>query len=404
MIFIIAPLWTARINRKIPTRMPPYFYGMHLTALRAALLIGIGISAIPRALQAQEPNTQVQMFGHVTANIEQENGESYSDFSLGEHDFFVQSKISPRISFLSETVVGPINAGHGASDYKVSIERARLKYQYREWLSIIVGKMHTPVNYWNDVYHHGRLFFPTIDRPRSFGTVVPIHTLGMRLQGQNIGALNFGYDLVLGNGMSSNDVTDGTMQKSLTAAVHIKPEAQTRIGFSAYFDRVANNNVGTHAGHGHIWHYHEGDDGFHAVDLDFQLYCFSLYRKKGKWETLMEASLNRTGLSESNVLDSLTVGLDTLGTSNNTTFYWYAGHKVGKRSMILGLVDLTHFEEIDLHIKSNQMLKFGVGYAHEFSPLVNVRVQMERYTGREGFTIPKQDKWELKFQVAYCIF
>ena len=86
------------------------------------------------------------------------------------------------------------------------MERARLKYEFREWLSVIVGKMHTPVNYWNDVYHHGRLFFPTIDRPRSFGTHVPIHTLGLRLQGQNIGKLRFGYDLVIGNGMSSNDV------------------------------------------------------------------------------------------------------------------------------------------------------------------------------------------------------
>ena len=69
---------------------------------------------------------------------------------------------------LSETVVGPVNSHFGPQRQPTSrsaLERARLKYEYREWLSVIVGKMHKPVNYWNDVYHHGRLFFPVIDRP-----------------------------------------------------------------------------------------------------------------------------------------------------------------------------------------------------------------------------------------------
>lgn len=359
-------------------------------------------------MSAQDSNTLLQLFGHITADIEDEDGEVHSDFSLGEHDFFVQSKISPRISFLGETIVAPLNvSGHdGSPDFKVSIERARLKYQHRDWLSVIVGKMHTPVNYWNDVYHHGRLFFPTIDRPRAFGTVVPIHTLGLRLQGQNIGALNFGYDLVLGNGLSSNDVTDGTLQKSFAAAMHIKPEEQTRIGISAYFDLLATNEVGTHAGHSSAFHYHMGDAEFLPVNLDFQLYSFSLYRKHGKWETLLEASLNRSELSDSNVLDSALTAmqLDTLGASSNTTFFMYAGYKVGKRDMIYGLIDLTNFEDIDLHIKSNKLMKFGVGYAHEISPLVNIRMQVERYTGKDGYEVPKDDKWELKFRVSYCMF
>ena len=404
MTFIIVPLWTARINRKIPTLLPPYFYGMHFKALRSALLIGLGICAIPKVLHAQEPNTQVQMFGHVTANIEQENSESYSDFSLGEHDFFVQSRITSRFSFLSETVVAPLNAsGHGSTDYKVSIERARLKYQHREWLSVIVGKMHTPVNYWNDVYHHGRLFFPTIDRPRSFGSVVPIHTLGLRLQGQNIGALNFGYDLLIGNGMSANDVSDGTVQKSLTAAVHIKPEDQTRISISAYRDLIAANSVGAHAGHSSKFHYMMGEPNWYPVDLDYELYCFSIYRKKGKWETLLETTRNRSGLSDTNDPE-LVSGLDSLGTSSNHTLYWFAGHKIGKRGQLYALFDLTDFEERDLHIRSNQLLKLGLGWKQEFSPLVNMQIQAERYTGKEGFEIPKDDKWELKVRVAYCLY
>ena len=68
-----------------------------------------------------------------------------------------------------------------------------------------VGKMHTPVNEWNDAYHHGRLFFPTIDRPYSFGEFVPIHEVGLRLSGENLGAKRAFYDVVLGSGQSAGD-------------------------------------------------------------------------------------------------------------------------------------------------------------------------------------------------------
>ncbi|MGB1619348.1 MAG: hypothetical protein ACPHBM_06965, partial [Flavobacteriales bacterium] len=253
----------------------------------AFLLLSGGVSS---TLFAQDvPSTQFKMFGHFTSTIELGADQQFSDISLGEHDLFVQSTITPKVSFLGETVVAPLNAaGHSAADFKVSIERARIKYEVREWLGVIVGKMHTPVNYWNDVYHHGRLFFPTIDRPRSFGAHVPIHTLGIRLQGQNIGRLKFGYDLVIGNGMSSNDLTDGNFQKSFTAAVHIKPEKQTRINLSLYRDIIYNNMVGAHAGHSGSSHYTMGDAGWHPVNLDYELYCFSFYRNKGNWEVLFE--------------------------------------------------------------------------------------------------------------------
>lgn len=390
-------------EQNIPTCSGPTFRDMNQMCVCRLFLAALLVSGTT-AFAQDKPNTQFYLYGHLTSNLELEDNEFASDFSLGEHDLFVQSTISPRFSFLSETVVGPVNSqGHSAADYKVSLERARLKYEYREWLSIIVGKMHTPVNYWNDVYHHGRLFFPVIDRPRSFGTSVPIHTLGLRLQGQNIGKLKFGYDLVVGNGMSSNDVTDGTAQKSITAAVHIKPEKRTRISLSAYRDVIYNNMVGAHAGHGGPYHYSMGELGFYPVDLDFELYCFSVYRNKGNWEMLLETTLNRTGLNEGNDPD-LVSGLDSLGTSNNATLFFYAGHKVGKRGRLYGLVDLTDYEERDLHIKSNQLAKFGLGWQHEFSPLVKSQIQVERYTGRDGFEIPADDKWELKFRIAYCLF
>lgn len=352
--------------------------------------------------KAQEPVTQFQMFGHFTASAEQDGDEQKSDFSLGEHDFFVQSRITPRISFLSETVVAPLSAmGHSPADFKVSIERARIKYQYREWLSVIVGKMHSPVNYWNDVYHHGRLFFPTIDRPKAFGLSIPIHSLGLRLQGQNIGKLKFGYDIVVGNGMSSNDVSDGSLQKSITAAVHVKPWERSRIGISAYRDIIFGNIVGAHAGHAGAYHHPMGASAFYTGDLDFELYCFSFYKNKGRWETLVEATYNRTGVNKDTHPDLIN-GLDSLDKSNNTTLYAYVGRKFGERDRLYVLFDHSHYEN-DLHIKSHEQFKYGFGHQHEFSPFFKSQIQVERYTGSDGFLIPGDNKWEVKLRIAYCL-
>ena len=43
--------------------------------------------------------TTFQMFGHLEAVAEQDGGENYSGFSIGEHDFFVTSQLTDRISF-----------------------------------------------------------------------------------------------------------------------------------------------------------------------------------------------------------------------------------------------------------------------------------------------------------------
>lgn len=381
-----------------------YLYSMQLSLQQKLALLLLLLSGIGSGLFAQDPVTQFKIFGHLTAVVEDNNGDDRSDFSLGEQDLFVFSEITPRISLLGETVVTPQNvAGHGSTNFTVSVERARLKYQYREWLSFIVGKMHSPVNYWNDVYHHGRLFFPTIDRPKSFGLSIPIHTLGLRLQGQNIGSLGFGYDLVIGNGMSSNDVSDGSTQKSITAAVHIKPEERMRIGISAYHDVIFRNAAGAHAGHSSGYHNMMGEPNFYPLDLDFELYCFSFWRNKGKWETLLETTWNRTGISDSNEPE-LVAGLDSMGTSNNYTLYLFLSRKVSKRDGIYGLFDASSYEESDLHLKSHKQAKFGLGWSREFSPYLKSQIQLERYTGAEGFEVPADDKWELKFRLAYCIF
>ena len=122
---------------------------------------------------AQISKTRINGYGHIDFTYEQENGASDAFMNIGEHDLFITSTFTKNISFLSEMVVKPSSGS--SLGFIPGIERARIKFRYFKNHSIIVGRMHTPVSYWNDVYHHGRVFFPTIDRPLAFSYLSLIH-------------------------------------------------------------------------------------------------------------------------------------------------------------------------------------------------------------------------------------
>lgn len=303
--------------------------------------------------------TQVNFFGHFDSFHESEfSGENINSFSLGEHDLFVNSKLTEKISFLNETVIN-VNAD---GVFKSSIERARLKYNYLASHSVIFGKMHTPLNYWNDVYHHGRLFFPTIYRPHYFDLLVPIHTTGIRFQGQNLGKLRFGYDLVLGNGMSSSDFLDIDTQKSISAAIHIKPLQEMRIGLSWYKDMINNAILGAHSGHTNVSHssMQEIYDGM----IDYTLYNCSFAYFPDNYEVLFEASMNK----------SVT---DTLGTAINFASFAYIGRKVTENDVIYVKTDFAKIQRNELHTMPMKWVEYSIGFRHDFSYLVTIKFEAE---------------------------
>jgi len=329
-------------------------------------------------------SVQFQMFGHLEAEMEQDRGVNSSGFGIGEHDMFVTSQLAPMISFLSEIVVSPKSDFGG---YSTNIERALLRFNYSGNHSVIIGKMHTPLNYWNDTYHHGRLFFPTIDRPTSFSLVIPIHTLGLRLQGQNLGNLKFGYDFVVGNGLSSNDREDGTLQKSFTGAIHFKPLEGSRIGVGYYRDVILNNEVGAHGGHTGA-HIH---DPIYKGDVETQVFNASAWLENKKWEMLYEFSLAVHAYPDS---------LEAQTSVSNLSFL-YLGYKLNDETLF-GIVDFVDVSADELHLMPQQLSKFGIGWKHEFNPFIHIKTQLERYTAlHKELIVEKPDKWEFKLQVAY---
>jgi hypothetical protein len=330
-----------------------------LQIIKQGCRVFIVIACLIQSAAAQKPETQLNGFGNIDFTFKP--GDSSNAFyGLGEHDFFVTSKLRHNISFLGEYVIryNP----NAATRFLPSIERSLVKFNYSGNHSIIAGKIHTPLNYWNDVYHHGRLFFPTIDRPIAFSYLIPLHTLGLQFQGQNLGKLNWGYDVVVGNGISSNDSEKTGTNMSLTTAFHFKPSPYTRIGASFYTDFLPNNTAGVHSGHNTNPPHFMGS--LYKGAVDFHLLSLSVAHFGKQFELLSESSFNRTRT-------------DTLGKANNVASFLYAGYILKEKHVPYVTADYLYVDKKDLYTYELELLKFCLGYRYEFNHLINIKTQVE---------------------------
>ncbi|MBF9142582.1 hypothetical protein [Hymenobacter properus] len=336
------------------------------------LLLGLLLGAVPCA-RAQR--TQVR--GFVDALAYYQNGKV--NFGLGEQDLFITSTITERLSFLGETVAK--FSPESATDFDISIERVILKYNYAGNHSVLLGKHHTPINYWNDTYHHGRVFFPTIDRPLLFAQgIIPLHTTGVSLQGQNLGPMRFGYDAMVGNGIGSGDVADNNPVKSVTLAMHIKPRDGMRLGASYYHDAISRGSTA----HNH------GGSGLTPVALTRVnqdiltgsiAYNDSVFSKK--FELLAETSMvnNRS---------------DSLGTQRAMATYAYVGLRVTDKIIPYVRVDDIRFtENREVYFMDNNTQSFVGGLRYEMSYLAVLKLEYQR---TKSHMYPIADK--VTFQIA----
>ena len=292
-------------------------------------------------------DTKIRGFIDINTVIENEQ----LSFQIGEYDLFITSELNDRISFLGETV---FRYDLSKGDFEVSVERIILKYNYFGNHSFLIGKHHTPLNYWNDSYHHGRVFFPTIDRPYLFKTgIIPLHTTGASLQGMNLGKLRFGYDLMVGNCIGSSDLKDNNSQKSITAAVHIRPINSIRIGASFYNDHIS---PGTNDDHSPTLVIEE--------EIKQQLYTtyFAYFDKK--FELLAEVTY-ATNTAEST------------GTVNSLASYLYAGYRFKEKLVPYFRIDNLQFEDEELYYANSDVTTFVSGIRYEINYLAVVKLEYQ---------------------------
>jgi hypothetical protein len=339
-------------------------------ALLFCLLIGLVLISVQRSVAQR---TQIR--GFVDASTYYQRGKL--NFSLGEQDLFITSEITQRLSFLGETVFK--YSPDSPTDFNISIERIILKYNYFGNHSVLLGKHHTPINYWNDTYHHGRVFFPTVDRPLLFAqNFIPLHTTGISLQGQNLGRLRFGYDAMLGNGLGSGDVEDNNKFKSLTLAVHLKPTNGMRLGASLYHDVISK---------GSMIHNHSTGSTTLALSRISQniitasiAYNDSVFSKK--FELLVESSM---AVNKS----------DSLGGQKALATYAYAGLRVTDKIIPYIRVDDIRYGSREVYFMDNNTRSFVGGVRYELSYLAVFKLE---YQHVESHMYTNSDN--LIFQVA----
>lgn len=310
------------------------------------------------------------------------------EFEWGESALFLTGN-SGRWSFLSE-------ATFQASKYRdkqFTLERIRVRYEFNRDNAISFGKMHTPVNYWNDNFHHGRFFFPTINRPSSFGRFIPIHEVGIRLSGQSPMVEGVGYDIVLGTGQSEGDDAFEQGIQSYTASFNWAPTPQSKSVVSYYRDTILDHadnpfHGGHHHGgdHGHGMNDHGMDmepmDSGTDEDIPYELLSWSLHHEGDLWRTLTEVSANRTDQGEW-----------------NWAAFQYLGYHVNESLSVYGLFDYVNVSRQEVHFTDGIEQRYGLGIEWFAANNTSLKVELRREHDRavEGHA----DTTVLEAQLAF---
>lgn len=292
-------------------------------------------------------------------------------FGLGEQDLFITSELSDRISFLGESVF-KFSVGSPTS-FNVSIERVILKYNFKGNHNLLVGKVHTPINYWNYTYHHGRVLFPTIERPLLFAAgIIPLHTTGVGLQGQNLGQAKFGYDIFVGNGVGASEIADNDKRKSVTAGLHISPADGLTLGATYYNDAISKGA-----------HMHNGRENNHHIKQN--LFSGSVAYFGSKFELLAEATV---GHNKS----------DTTGTKETFAGYMYAGYKIKDKIVPYIRIDNINYQAGEVFYENNNKRAFIGGVRYEINYLSVVKLEFQHnYSDSDG----RSDRISAQFAIGF---
>jgi hypothetical protein len=177
----------------------------------------------------------------------------HTTFQAGEFDLFITSKLSERLSFLAEVVLGPDDTNY----FGVDIERYQLTYKANRNFAATAGRFHTSIGYYNTAYHHGVWFSTAEGRPIMYlfedsGGILPVHMVGVNVTGAvpHTSKLGLHYVAEVGNGLTSNtsDQSIESVQnfvsdrnaKATNVAAYIRPEmiSGLQVGGSWYHDRL----------------------------------------------------------------------------------------------------------------------------------------------------------------------
>jgi len=120
-----------------------------------------------------------------------------SAFAIGGLDLYARQQIDPKTEAFIEYVFE--NDGEG---FVLDLERLYLKRDINDNLKVGMGRMHSPLGYWNNTFHHGVMIQDTASRPSFLdfedgaAAILPTHVIGLTVEGQ---AGGLGYEVSMAN-------------------------------------------------------------------------------------------------------------------------------------------------------------------------------------------------------------
>lgn len=170
---------------------------MHCRRMTLGALLCGGIASQAYALD-------IQMMGDIrygTSTVE----DSHNGFALGQFDTFAAQQIDPATHAFVEFVI------EGEDSFIIDLERLFVSRKFSKAFELGAGRYHSPLGYWNRVFHHGALMQDTVSRPMFLEFedeetgVLPMHIVGLSASGSwGPSASEFAYELAVGNSSSLN--------------------------------------------------------------------------------------------------------------------------------------------------------------------------------------------------------
>ena len=200
------------------------------------------LGALPLSAQT-EPKLSFNLFGDIRAVGQDTSPGGHSRGDLGQMDFMAQGQLNDTWSAFVEAV---LEYDPDLKSTGVDLERFYVQYSHGDALNAGLGKRHVPLGYWNNAFHHGAVFQPTIDRPdlvkfEDGGGLQPAHDTGFWLNGRFNEHHKLAYDVMLGNGQTGNQAEDANANKAFTAHLEENLFGPVTLGLSFRSDRLAPN-------------------------------------------------------------------------------------------------------------------------------------------------------------------
>ena len=319
-------------------------------------------------------NTQIKGFENVDASAISDT-TNRNHFALGQFDLFITSQITDKVSFLGETVF------EYKKDFGVSIERAIINYQFKDYFYVTAGKQYVPLGYWNNAYHHGLVLQPTIIRPNivredANGDWLPLEDVAVQFNGGGISKINLGYNLMVGNGIASNVVDDFNQSKAVCLNIHAEPIDNFKFYISGYADNIP-----------------AGTTTLQGIKLTQNA---KLQIVNGS-VAYMDGSLPFEFVGE--FYNLRTQMLDSNNNSSSNGYLLYLGYKLKKTKLVPYLAyDAVMLDKNQYYFLQNNISSFTFGLRYVIHPLSIIKLEYKNINTKLSGT---QNRIDLQFAIGF---